>query len=135
MGRSSRDCRIGNLRGFSQTDGFGTLVSSNGSSLFYCSGETVKAGAADLMPIAANVPVVVRGVTVLPGDFVYADAAAAVIVPAGLVDEAFRLAARVELEDAAFLASIRAEDPDEIRENRAPKSLNRKTERSSRRLV
>ena len=83
--------------------------------VFYCSGETVKAGTADLMPIAANVPVVVGGVTVLPGDFVYADAAAAVIVPSGLVDEAFPLAARIELEDAGFLTSIRAEDPDEIR--------------------
>ncbi|WP_022887396.1 dimethylmenaquinone methyltransferase [Glaciibacter superstes] len=83
--------------------------------VFYCSGETVKAGTADLMPIAANVPVVVGGVIVLPGDFVYADAAAAVIVPSGLVDEAFQLAARIELEDAAFLTRIRAEDPDEIR--------------------
>ena len=83
--------------------------------VFYCSGATVKAGTADLMPIAANVPVVVGGVTVLPGDFVYADAAAAVIVPSGLVDEAFPLAAEIEREDAGFLTSIRAEDPDEIR--------------------
>lgn len=83
--------------------------------VFYCSGETVKAGTTDLMPIAANVPVVVGGATVLPGDFVFVDAAAAVIIPSGLVDEAFQLAARIELEDAAFLTSIRAEDPDEIR--------------------
>jgi 4-hydroxy-4-methyl-2-oxoglutarate aldolase len=83
--------------------------------VFYCSGETVKAGTADLMPIAANVPVVVGGVTVLPGDFVYADAAAAVIIPSGLVDQAFQLAAEIDLEDAVFLTSIRAEDADEIR--------------------
>ena len=83
--------------------------------VFYCSGETVKAGTADLMPIAVNVPVVVGGATVLPGDFVYADAAAAVIIPSGLVDDAFPLAAEIELEDAGFLTSIRAEDPDEIR--------------------
>ena len=83
--------------------------------VFYCSGETVKAGTADLMPIAANIPVVVGGVTVLPGDYVYADAAAAVIIPSGLVYEAFQLAARIDHEDAAFLTSIRAEDPDEIR--------------------
>lgn len=83
--------------------------------VFYCSGETVKAGTADLMPIAANVPVVVGGVTVFPGDFVYADAAAAVIIPSRLVDEAFQLAAKIELEDVAFLTSIRAENPEEIR--------------------
>jgi 4-hydroxy-4-methyl-2-oxoglutarate aldolase len=97
----------GRLRDFSELERYGPV--------FYCSGETVKAGTADLMPIAANVPVVVGGVTVFPGDFVYADAAAAVIVPSVLVDEAFQLAARIEIEDAAFLTSIRAEDPHEIR--------------------
>lgn len=83
--------------------------------VFYCSGETVKAGTADLMPIAANVPVVVGGATVLPGDYVFVDAAAAVVIPSGLVDETFQLAAQIELEDAAFLTSIRSEDPDETR--------------------
>ena len=83
--------------------------------VFYCGGETVKAGIADVMPVAANVPVVVGGTTVLPGDVVYADAAAAVIVPAGLSDEAFQLAADVEREDASFLTSIRDEDPEKIR--------------------
>lgn len=93
-------------------------------SVFYCGGETVKAGTADLMPIAANVPLVVGGVTVLPGDFVYADSAAAVIVPSGLVDEAFRLAAQIELEDAASLTTIRAEGPDEIRGRAGQRSAN-----------
>lgn len=97
----------GRLRDFDELEQF--------EPVFYCSGETVKAGTTDLMPIAANVPVVVGGATVLPGDFVYADAAAAVIIPSGLADEAFQLAARIELEDAAFLTSIRTEDPDEIR--------------------
>lgn len=83
--------------------------------VFYCGGETVKAGTADVMPVAANVPVVVGGTTVLPGDIVYADGAAAVIVPAGLADEAFQLAADVELEDASFVTSIRDEDPETIR--------------------
>jgi purine nucleoside permease len=32
-----------------------------------------------------------------------------------LVDEAFQLAAKIELEDVAFLTSIRAENPEEIR--------------------
>lgn len=79
--------------------------------VFYCSGETVKAGTADLIPIAANVPVVVGRVTVLPGDFVYADAAGAVIIPSALVDEAFRLATTIEHEEATTLKRISAEDP------------------------
>jgi 4-hydroxy-4-methyl-2-oxoglutarate aldolase len=83
--------------------------------VFYCSGETVKAGTGDLIPIAANVPVVIGGVTVLPGDFVYADAAAAVIIPSSLVDEAFRLAAKIQHEEATTLRCIGTEDQDGIR--------------------
>lgn len=83
--------------------------------VFYCGGETVKAGITDVMPIAANVPVVVGGTTILPGDIVYADEAAAVIVPAALAAQAFQLATDVEREDASFLTSIREEDPDMIR--------------------
>lgn len=97
----------GRLRDFSELERY--------DQVFYCAGETVKAGTADVMPVAANVPVVVGGTTVLPGDIVYADSAAAVIVPAGLADEAFRLAADVEAEDASFVTIIRDEDPQEIR--------------------
>lgn len=80
--------------------------------VFYCGGETVKAGTADLIPIAANVPVVIGGVTVLPGDLVYADAAGAVIIPSSLVDEAFRLAVTIEHEEATTLKRISAEELD-----------------------
>jgi 4-hydroxy-4-methyl-2-oxoglutarate aldolase len=38
--------------------------------VFYCHGEAVRAGARDLMPVAANVPVSLRGTTVVPGDYV-----------------------------------------------------------------
>lgn len=99
------------------TDGrlrdFGELESYD--PVFYCGGQTVKAGTTDVMPIAANIPVVIGGTTVVPGDIIYADTAAAVVVPAGLADEAFQLATEVELEDASFLTSIRDEDPEMIR--------------------
>lgn len=79
--------------------------------VFYCGGETLMAGTADLIPIAANVPVVIGRVTVLPGDFVYADAAGAVIIPSALVDETFRLATNIEHEEATTLKRISAEEP------------------------
>ena len=44
----------------------------------YCKGETTRWGGDVLMPFAANAPVVVDGATVVPGDYVYADAAGAV---------------------------------------------------------
>lgn len=96
----------GRLRDFSELERYDPV--------FYCGGETVKVGTADVMPVAANVPVVVGGATVLPGDIVYADAAAAVIVPSGFVDEAFQLALDIEREDASFVMSIRDEDPETI---------------------
>lgn len=78
--------------------------------VIYCGGETVKAGTAAIMPIAANVPVVIGGVTVLPGDYLYADSAGAVCIPSSLVDVVFRLAEEIDSDDLAAAARIRNED-------------------------
>lgn len=82
---------------------------------FYCRGETMRAGTGDLMPIAAGGPVSICGVTVIPGDFVFADAAGAVIIPAGLCDQVLSDARAIEAEDARFVESIRNEDRDAVR--------------------
>ena len=66
----------------------------------YCMGETSRWGGDVLMPFAANTPVVVKGVTVIPGDYVYADSAAAVVVPATAIEQALVEAARIESIDA-----------------------------------
>ena len=81
----------------------------------YCAGETTRWGGDRVMPFAANVPVVVDGVGVLPGDYVYADGAGAVIVPAGDVRAVLEEAVRIEAADARFIEQIRAEDPDAVR--------------------
>jgi regulator of RNase E activity RraA len=77
----------------------------------YCRGETVRQGANLVMPVAANVPVEVSGVTVIPGDYVYADSSGAVIVPAGVVYEVFQDAAAREVRDAASADRMASEDP------------------------
>lgn len=63
----------------------------------WCRGEAVRWGGDTVMPHAANVPVEVAGVTVVPGDFVYVDAAGGVVIPASsltsVLDEAERIAA------------------------------------------
>ena len=53
----------------------------------YCAGEAVEAGGALITPHRANVPVVLRGVGVMPGDYVFADGSGAVIIPAAEIDE------------------------------------------------
>lgn len=82
---------------------------------FYCRGETVQAGTGRLMPVAANVPISVDGTAVLPGDYVYADASGAVIIPSGILEQVLELAVEIELEDKAILSIIRQEDPLKIR--------------------
>ena len=62
----------------------------------YCGGESVAPANGILTPHAAGVAVQVRGVTVVPGDFVFADRAGAVVVPAPVADEVFSRAAELE---------------------------------------
>jgi regulator of RNase E activity RraA len=61
-------------------------------------------------PFQANVPVVVGGVGVMPGQYVYADAAGAVVIPAGQVDDVLAEARKIEAEDEAFRAAIAGKD-------------------------
>lgn len=83
--------------------------------VFYCRGETMRAGTGDLMPVAADGPVSLGGVTVIPGDFVFADSAGAVIIPARLCDRVLSDARDIEAEDAHFVEKIRSEDPEAVR--------------------
>jgi regulator of RNase E activity RraA len=82
--------------------------------VFYCRGEAARAGARDLMPVAANVPVSLCGTTVVPGDFVYADSAGAVVIPGGHLEQVLASATEIQQEDAAILKVIRAEQPPDV---------------------
>lgn len=84
--------------------------------VFYCRGETMRAGTGDLMPISADEPVSLVGVTVIPGDFVFADSAGAVIIPAGLCEQVLNDARDIEAADTRFVEEIRNEDPDKVRQ-------------------
>ncbi len=77
--------------------------------VFYCGGETARVGVGDVMPIAADEPVALGGTTVVPGDYIYADRAGAVVIPASALDETVRLAHEIEAEDIGFLEAIRSE--------------------------
>jgi regulator of RNase E activity RraA len=74
----------------------------------YCWGETVRAAGDRVSPFAANVPVVFDTLTVMPGDWVFADAAGAVVIPANAVSDVVEEAARIEERDAAAVKKIRS---------------------------
>ena len=62
-----------------------------------------------MTPFQANVPVVLQGVGVMPGQYVFADASGAVVIPDGQIDEVVAEARRVEAEDAASRDQIARE--------------------------
>ncbi|GGT37035.1 dimethylmenaquinone methyltransferase [Streptomyces chromofuscus] len=77
----------------------------------YCRGQTSKWGGDVVTPFEANRPVVVCGVTVRPGDYVFADASGALVVPAAQVLSVFEEADRVAQVEAAFVEGVRPEGP------------------------
>ena len=72
----------------------------------YCSGEATRWGGDQVTPFQANVPVVIRRVGVMPGQYVFADASGGVVIPGGQIDEVLAEARRIEAEDAGFREQI-----------------------------
>jgi 4-hydroxy-4-methyl-2-oxoglutarate aldolase len=75
----------------------------------YCSGETTKWGGGEVTPFRANVPVVMEGVGVVPGQYVFADSSGAVVIPDQQVDEVLEGARAVQAEDERYRHEIRGE--------------------------
>ncbi|MEJ8638048.1 MULTISPECIES: RraA family protein [Streptomyces] len=69
----------------------------------YCSGEAVHWGGDAVTPYEANRPAVVSGVVVRPGDYVFADAAGAAIIPGAEVLEILEEAVQVVKDEARFV--------------------------------
>jgi regulator of RNase E activity RraA len=93
----------GRLRDFDQLANYDCAI--------YCSGEATRWGGDAVTPFQANVPVVVAGVGVMPGAYVFADASGAVIIPEHQIGEVLEGALLVQHEDAAALSAIEVEDP------------------------
>lgn len=72
----------------------------------YCRGEATRWGGDVVTPYQANVPVVVSQVGIHPGDFVFADSAGAVVIPASQLEAVVAEAARVNDEDREAIRTI-----------------------------
>ena len=75
----------------------------------WCRGEATRWGGETVMPYAANIAVEVAGVLITPGDYVYADSAGAVVIPAGSLDRVLDEASKIDAEDRESLEQIRQE--------------------------
>jgi regulator of RNase E activity RraA len=92
----------GRLRDFEELAGYDFAA--------YCAGEATRWGGDQVTPFQANVPVVLRGVGVTPGAWVFADSSGAVVIPPGDVERVLAGARSVETEDARSRAEI-AQEP------------------------
>lgn len=77
----------------------------------YCSGQATRWGGDSITPFQANVPVVLQGIGIMPGSYLFADSSGAVVIPKSQVSEVFAEAQRVQAEDAAAMGNIRVEEP------------------------
>jgi 4-hydroxy-4-methyl-2-oxoglutarate aldolase len=75
----------------------------------YCGGEATRWGGDVVTPFQANVPVVLRGVGVLPGFYVFADESGAAVIPAAEVEQVIEGAGAVQREDARSREMIASE--------------------------
>lgn len=91
----------GRLRDFDELAGYDFVA--------YCSGEATKWGGGEVTPFQVNVPVVVAGVGVLPGQYVFADSSGAVVIPDGEVEQVIAGAHAIETEDDEDRSQIQKE--------------------------
>jgi regulator of RNase E activity RraA len=80
----------------------------------YCKGETVRAGGNEIQPYLTNVPVCVAGITVVPGDYVFAQGSAAVIIPADSAEEILTKAREIMEKMDQVKEFLVDEDPQKV---------------------
>ena len=76
----------------------------------YCSGEATRWGGDHVTPFQANVPVVLGGVGVIPGQYVYADSSGAVVIPEGQLEEVLAEARKITADDERYRTEIAREE-------------------------
>lgn len=93
----------GRLRDFDELAGYGFST--------FCTGEATRWGGDVVTPFQANVPVVIQGVGIHPGDYIYADDSGAAVIPATEVEAVIEGARAVVAEDAGYIEKIKDEEP------------------------
>lgn len=79
----------------------------------YCKGETLRAGGNLIQPYIYDQPVIVDGVTVIPGDYVFANNAGAAIIPEKDIEKVLKMAHKIldmVTNMAEMIKSEKAED-------------------------
>lgn len=80
----------------------------------YCHGETVRAGGNEIQPYLADVPVAVGGVTVVPGDVIFAKGSTAVVIPGAEAEAILTKARQVMQQMDQMKEGLKSEDPQAV---------------------
>ncbi len=93
----------GSLRDYEELNSYDFAV--------YCHGETVRAGGNLIQPYLTDVPVCVYGVTVVPGDYIFAQGSAAVVIPRDSVQEILTKSRKIMHKMDEVKGALVNEDP------------------------
>ncbi|OMC49599.1 RraA family protein [Mycobacterium sp. IS-1264] len=93
----------GRLRDFAELSQYDLAI--------YCRGEATRWGGDVVTPYEANRSVVLAGVGIHPGDYIFADRSGAVAIPANEARRVLQAACQIAMEDAQSVAAIRNETP------------------------
>ncbi len=80
----------------------------------YCKGETVRGGGNEIQPYLTNVPVCLDGITIVPGDYVFAQGSAAVIIPAAPIEVILKTSRKMMMKMDRAKGSFVNEDPQKV---------------------
>jgi len=81
---------------------------------FYCRGEAIRAGGNEIQPYVSDTPIEVGGVTVVPGDIIFADTTGAAVIPAAKAEEVLTMARKIKDMGAMMAEKIRTENPEDV---------------------
>jgi len=96
----------GRLRDFDELSSYDIAV--------YCKGETTRGGGNMIQPYLTDVPVTVDGVTIIPGDYIYADSTGAVVIPENDLEKILKLAHMILQKTSHAAEVMKTEDPQAI---------------------
>ena len=80
----------------------------------YCKGETARGGANEIQPYLTGVPVSVGGVTVVPGDYIFAQGSVAVVIPASSAEAILEQAREIMNNMNVAKELTQVEDPKKV---------------------
>ncbi len=80
----------------------------------YCKGETARAGGNEIQPYLTGVPVCVDGVTIVPGDYIFAKGSTAVVLPAESAESILTKAQQIVQKLNKMKAALVNEDPQQV---------------------